>query len=212
MVAPNPRWGLALPLSHSLKPREWEGIRESWQGVLPLWVPWAEQETALSAPTHSSILRRRRLGALGVRQPLAPLGQQHNEPEGRSRAGRGFTGGGDSAGQRGRGEDLPPGPQDGQGQGPSCLQRRRGPGDPPVVASALGKHIRLPSVRGSGPAGVGSGGLSGVAPAPCSALYSQLRRPWSRSPRLRKVVRLPSRRGVCREPWHRWLRHRAGLS
>lgn len=59
------RWGLALPLSPSLKPRE--EVRRSWQGVLPPWVPWAEQETALSAaraPRHSCILRRRRLGAL----------------------------------------------------------------------------------------------------------------------------------------------------
>lgn len=98
--------------------------------------------------------------------------------EGAARAG-GFTSGGSSAGERGRGEDLPPGPQDGQGRGPSCLQRRREPGDPPVVLSALGKHIRLPSVRGSGPAGAGCGGLSWVAPAPCSALYRQLRRPRS---------------------------------
>lgn len=66
-MAPNPRWGLALPLSHSLEPSEWEGFGESWQGVLPPSVPWAEQETALSAPRaprHSCILRRRRLGAL----------------------------------------------------------------------------------------------------------------------------------------------------
>lgn len=59
MVAPISRWGLALPLSPSLKPREC--VRESWQEVLPPWVPWAEQESALNAPRaprHSCILRR----------------------------------------------------------------------------------------------------------------------------------------------------------
>lgn len=43
-----PQPQVALPLGSSLKPREW--VRESWQGVLLPWVPWAEQETALSAP------------------------------------------------------------------------------------------------------------------------------------------------------------------
>lgn len=65
MVASNLRWGLALPLSPSLKPREWSG--GGGRGVLLPWVPWAEQETALSAPRaprHSCILRRRSLGAL----------------------------------------------------------------------------------------------------------------------------------------------------
>lgn len=63
-------------------------------------------------------------------------------------------------------------------------------------------------------AGAGSGGLSWAAPTPCSAMGSQLRCPWSHSPREPRgcqgavqAVRLLSQHGVCKEPWHRWPWH-----